>query len=551
MKKLLKVVIPMLLVSSTLASCGESTISGEHTSEQGSKDIDVSMLFTGWVNSPTDSNDIYRKYIKDHYGINIQAIATNDFSSDVVIKFASNNKPDIVVFDTIETYRTINEQGVLIDDWTKYLDLMPNLKKSMLGDGSEKGVAEKMFTTQDGKLQALWTTPNPPTWSLKLREEWVNEFRNSDPSLESWNPEKPEDLLDFARWIKVNKPGCYGFTSAGSRASFGTLGNYISYMFGYVNELPWGLYLDENDEVSFGVIDGAYEKYLNYIKTIVNEGLIDPQWYEQDWEHKTKTKEGKIGIEWYPGSISQETEDFQKDKLEPGKTTLDWWKTYNLPSDGGKYSGFMPIDSYFGKIITVSKKASLSKDKMDGICRLLNDIYFEREKDDKGNITYKRGVAYDALRWGVGIEHDLQYQPIANTAYNYICTSSGDDSYYRETPAGQGAWDWGAWFSNTGDGVIQGTTKTINDIILKVYEHNQKTSEMPTQVPIGSSLNLDPSLIKNIQTRMENYSYKYVTGQNTGFASYADFKNAWLNSWGGNKILEEAKKQFKELGFSK
>ena len=90
---------------------------------------------------------------------------------------------------------------------------------------------------------------------------------------------------------------------------------------------------------------------LDYIKTIVSEGLIDPQWYDQTWDQKTKTKQGKIGIEWYPGAITEETEMYQKDKLAEGESTINWWKTYNLPTDGGKYSGYMPIDSYFGKII--------------------------------------------------------------------------------------------------------------------------------------------------------------------------------------------------------
>ena len=544
MKKTLLFLIASLMIF-FITSCDKNT----NENQDGA--IKVTLLASGWINSPTDANDTYREWIKNNYGLDITLMTTSDFDSNVIIRFASNNKPDIVVFDTMASYNAIENQGVLIDDWSKYLDSMPEVKKMIYAqrtNENEMSTVEKIFTSDD-KLKVLWTIPDPATWSLKIREDWATEFRNDGNA--DWMPNTPEDLLDFARWIKENKPGCYGFTSAGSRASFGTLGNYISYMFGYVNELPWGLYVDESGNPNFGVLDGPYERYLNYIKTIVYEELIDPQWYEQDWEHKTKTKEGKIGIEWYPVTITSETEQYQADYLPQGETTLNWWKTYNLPSDGGKYSGFMPINSYFGHIITVSKKCSLDNEKMTRICRFLNDIAFYTEGEAE-NKVFKRGVAYDALRWGVGVEPNLAFQDIPGTNYKYICTSTkeGEPEHYRNTSAGQGAWDWGAWFSNTGDGVIQGTSDIVDDITMKVYEHNMLTSIMAAQVQVGSSLNLDSSLVKTVQTMMENYSYKYVTGQNTGYDSYQSFVNAWKQK-GGDELLADAKEQFKNLGYIK
>ena len=543
MKKILIVCI-FLMAITTLVSC-ENGSGGTVSTEDK-----VTILFTGWTNTPTDGTDPYRKWVKENYGLDVQLMATNDFQGDVVIKFASNNKPDIVVFDDMQVYQSMITQGVLLDDWTPYLDKMPNMKKVIKNGStdSSKSVAERIFT-QDNKLKALWTTPDPATWSLKIREDWAEEYRNHLGS--DWQPNTPEDLLNFARWIKSTKEGCYGFTSAGSRQSFGTLGHVVSYMFGYVNELPYGLYLDENNKVSFGVTNGTYKKMLDYIKTIVSEGLIDPQWYDQTWDQKTKTKQGKIGIEWYPGAISEETEMYQKDKLEEGQSTINWWKTYNLPTDGGKYSGYMPIDSYFGKIITVSKKCALNSEKMDKICKLLNDITFIYDDTQSGSNKFNRGIAYDALRWGIGIEEGLKFQQINDTEYLYICTYSEDGHYYRESSVGQGAWDWGAWFSTTGDGIIQGSSQTVTDLALKVYEHNAATAAMATQVQIGASLYLDSTLINDITAKMNNYAYKYVTGQPTNFSNYEDFVNTWLTTWHGQELLDEALVQFKELGFIK
>ena len=540
MKKI-SMLLLLMLVFLGLTACDDDEVESEYET--------VTILFTGWVNTPTDANDPYRAWVRENYGLDVQLMATNDFAGDVVIKFASNNKPDIVVFNDMQSYQSMLAQGVLLEDWTPYLESMPDMVKT-IKNGSVNGeatVAEKIFTN-DGKLQALWTAPDPATWSLKIREDWAEEYRSSLGT--DWQPNTPDDLLAFARWIKANKEGCYAFTSAGGRTSFGTLGHFVSYMFGYVNELPYSLYLNETGKVQCGITDGSYKKVLDYIKTIVSEGLIDPQWYDQTWDQKTKTKQGKIGIEWYPGTITEETEGYNKDKLAPGETTLNWWKTYSLPSDGGKYSGFMPIDSYFGKIITVSKKCGLNSTKMEKICSLLNDICFHYDEDAEGAAKFSRGKAYNALRWGVGIETGLNFQSIGDTAYSYICTTSEDTHYYRESSVGQGAWDWGAWFSTTGDGVIQGTGSTVDDIALKVYEHNAVTSNMPTQVQIGASLYLDATLINDITAKTNNYAYKYVTGQSTGYSTYEEFVQTWLKSWHGQELMDEALVQFKELGFA-
>lgn len=60
-----------------------------------------------------------------------------------------------------------------------------------------------------------------------------------------------------------------------------------------------------------------------------------------------------------------------------------------------------------GNIITVSKQTSLNKALMEKICKLIDDCYAYH---DEATDEYHRGVAYDALRWGVGIENGVNYK---------------------------------------------------------------------------------------------------------------------------------------------
>lgn len=566
-RKLFALIICAILALGTFAGCKRP--------DSGLDGTPITLLTTGWVNSGINDGDPYRKWINDNYGLNVNLVATGDFANDATLMFAGNNKPDIVVFPDMATFRTQDSKN-LISDWTPYLNKMPNMKKVVEKKDADNpngdSIAKRMLTDDNGALKALWTLPDPPTWSLKIREDWANEYRatttaganypagnvaseDEDGNPIPWQPYTPDDLLDFARWIKDTKSGCYAFTSAGSNQDFGTLGTWLPLMWGPVSIAPWGVYITEDGNVDFGVTDGNHKKMLDYLKLVVSEGLIDPAWYEQSWAQKTKTQQGLIGIEWYPGAISEETEAYNERKGE----TIDWWKTYNVPKDPeSKMGGFMPLEGYIGKIITVSKDASLNMEKMEKICKLINDVTYWYDESAQGSQKYQRPVAYDALRWGIGIEEGLSFQTIEDSDYLYINTRSPDENssvegssgakYYRESVGGTGAWDWGAWFSNTSDGVVQGSSDTVTAVTKKVVEHNVITAQMKTRAQIGAALNLNASTVNTITSKTEAFEFKYVTGKDT---DYNGFLEDWKNSWKGLQLLTQARDQFTELGLIK
>ena len=565
MKKRIAMGLMALIVGLTAVGCG----GGGGYAYTG---IPIKMLTFGWIGTPIQGRDPYREWIDKNYGLNISLNASLDFTGDATIAFASNDKPDLIVFPYMSDFQKVQKSGdVLIDDWTPYLSKMPNMQRLINADEADgsPSIGKKMMTTADGKLQALYTAPKPPTYSLKVREDWANEYRATTQGGTTadgkpypagatatkgnpWQPESPDDLIAFARWIKATKPGCYCFTSSGERKDFGTLGHWIPLMWGPVNIMPWGIYL-ENDEPQFGTLTGNHEKMLNFMRQIVDEELVDPDWYNQTWDQKTKTREGKIGMEWYPGVISQETEEHH---AKDGISTLDWWKTYDLPvaPDASPEAGKMPLEGYVGYIITVSKKAALNAEKMDRICKFINDVTFTYDATAEGKAKYNRPAAYDALRWGIGIEPNARFQEIPGEDYVYICTRSPEgtpDSQkdFRETKGGEGAWDWGAWFSQNTDGVISGNTAEVTAVTMKVIEHNLKTAAMETRVQEGSALKLDVQMVADITKMTAQFEYQYVTRATE--ESYSSFLSRWKKEGKedfGLALLAEAKVQFQELG---
>ena len=144
--------------------------------------IKVKLLTTGYVNLGTDNNDPYRQWIKDNYNLDISLEATSDLTGRAVTAFASNDKPDIVVFEKIDDFNMIYGQNVLLADWTPYLDKMPNVKSNIERKDDKTGeesIAKKMMTGETGNLKAIWTVADAPTWSLKIREDWADEYRQT------------------------------------------------------------------------------------------------------------------------------------------------------------------------------------------------------------------------------------------------------------------------------------------------------------------------------------------------------------------------------------
>lgn len=581
MKKILAILFSSVLATVMLAGCGKT---GEQTANK------VTLLTEGWVNTPISASaeDPYRKWILDHYGLDVTLNATSDFNNSVTIAFAGNNKPDIVSFPNVTQFNKLRDQGVLIDDWTPYLDKMPKMKAFI--ESEDQAFLRKLFTDQDGKLTALWTNPNAITWSLKIREDWADEYRaetepganypagataSVDPETGEavpWYPYTPTDLLNFARWIKATKNSnqnlldYYGFSTCGGGNSFGVMGTWTPIMWGYHYLPPYGFYVDSEGKANFGVTDGTFEKHLKFMKTMVEEQLIDPNWFTQTSTQDTRTAAGKIGIQWQQGILAETTAN-----ANPNLDTTGWWEVYDIPDarydvnpewknpDDSPIGGVMMNDSLASCILTVAAKTTLSPAKMDKICALLDDLVCYVDRTKTGTEKYVRGVAYDALRWGVGCDN-MEYQSIDGTDFLYVCVKN--DRSFRETVAGTGAWDWGAWFSTTNDGVIQGEQPTVSAITQVTAQLNIKTAQFETVLQPGNYLSLDATAIYNMNVSLVQYQRSYVRGENTGFASVADYIEYWkTNNWNtmitsgspktGSQLLLDAEEQFKSLGLIK
>ena len=523
-KRALALLFACLMAVGMLAGC-DTTI-GDMSSVPNVSDPNyrpkIEILTQGWVNTPTNDLDPFKKYLDEKYNIDVTLTAVSDFATQLAVRFASNSPPDIVSFNTATDFNMMYDQDALLYDWTPYLSSMPNFKK--VYDYSEEG--RLMLTTKDNKLRGVWTLPEDNTWSLKIRKDWLEKL-NLDP------PKTPEDLLNIARAFTNEDPDgngihdTYGFTEGGAGQSFNVLGQWVPYMFGDI----W--YVKDGQVVN-GFTEGHHKKTLDFIKTLVSEQLIDPNWYVQTWAEKTLDAQGKVGIQWMIGSIAVSSESY----VANDGSTVGWWETYEVPKDpdGGPWAGYMPANAVASHIISVSSKAALDSAKMQKIVKLIDDV-----------IATPDGVrpeTYDALRWGVGVEEGHAMIPVEGTSYVYTNTGETDTVklYWNTVPGG---WDWGSWFNipNT-DGVVHGTQAEPTDVIRRVIEMNEKAIGME-RVPSMNMLTLNASVENQLRKMQNTFEYQYVTGRNT---DYDGFVRQWREQ-GGDQLLAQATQQLKEMGF--
>ncbi len=539
-------------VGAESSETGESTPTGEMTP--------LTILSSGWVNIPFDEpDDPFRLYLQENYGLDVTVLsyAAADFEQQLSVAMASDAKPDIVHASrlVLDNYYT---QGSLLDDWTPYLESMPRIKAHMEQDD----LLFQMAHDAEGHLKFVFANPDVTQWCLKVRRDWLNQWASENGKPEGYDIPNSEELLAFARWIKEtqnpdqNNLSVYAFTSSGDGTAIGTSIEWTQGIFGHTinglgNAAAMGFYIDEDGKVSHPVLDGSYAQWLDFMKTIYEEKLINPDWFTTDWGNKgLQLYEGKAAFDWYPGVIVSETlfQNLDKTEYDRGQATYDWWDNMDVPAnEGNPYQG-IATPSNFGHTWSVSYEASLDEEKMGKICSLLNDVAMTYNESAEDQTYFGRSETYDALRWGVRVLEDHTYQPVENSKLVMCDTwpnKSEGASTYREDH--NGAWDWGSWFSCNNDGVIQATD--IQPDVLKFSEKvgmlNDTTGLKSYFVP-GNLLEYDTAKLQAMFDSFVQYTYQYMTGAST--MSVEEYQQYWRTQLEGDLILAAAEEQYRALG---
>ena len=205
-----------LLVPLTVGASGETDAAA---AEDPDRTVAIELMQGAWVGTPRGEDDPYQKWLNETYNVEFTLNNTREFPSQVLVRFASDDVPDIISHYNKDLMVNLWREGVLVEDWNAYAGEVPTVLREMAD-------LAKTALTFDGKLALLASPPNPAIWAWKVRTDWL-----ANLGLEV--PATPEELLEVARKFTFDDPDgngkddTYAFTSAGNKSGVGEIRNLV------------------------------------------------------------------------------------------------------------------------------------------------------------------------------------------------------------------------------------------------------------------------------------------------------------------------------------
>lgn len=542
MKKIMKICTFALAAATlccTFAGCGGG--GGNGSAGPTATDNIIEFVYDGWSNLPIANsydNNPYKKYVDETYGFDFRVSLTSDFDNEVPKRFASTKtrRPDVVMYDiwNYTAMKSLYNQGFFIEGYTPYLDRLPRYKSLF-----ESNVAAKAKLTENGNLIALTRPADQPVWMHKIRQDWVDKYAGGKI------PETVNELLEMAKKVKADSTidsEKYLFTAAGNNKNIGDLKRF-QFMFGDYED--W--YVTKDKQVSHPILDGTHEKFLNFCRTIWQEGYLYPNFYNQDWQQKkTALFHDGVGIDYYTPAIATEHILYNNND----ETQTDIWINMPMPTDTAGVTRNAPTKASFQKLFVINKDVVKNETKFASLLKFLNDMLYPEAESERNDSTYMK------MRWGVGIDNytigeGKEMEPVMRDGKD-----TGFVTYYYQKnqkdharPVNTATWDYGVLMSTTDDKVIEysSATKYGNSAYnyIDLFNGASEYHKTHSNFNYGEMLNISSKIEGRLTDLVNEFEITYIMG--TTKTTYAEFKSQWLQ-YGGETAQKAAQSQFAAAG---
>lgn len=480
----------------------------EGDSSQGEV-VSIEMFYSPWASTPYDGVDPYEAYLEEKYGCDFILSPATDFETQLYARAAGDDMPDLILFGNMAQLNNMYSQGILLDDWTDYLANMPQTSANMSD-------MEKRYLQVDGKIIACPSYPGDQKFSFLLRKDWMETLKLNRPT-------NDEELLEVLRAFTFNDPdgdgqdNTYGLTAAGGNTSTGELQN-LKLLYS-----PPSFYITPEGEVSHFMLDGGFLKYLKLARTIVSEGLIDPDWYTQGWdERKPNLYAGRYGMCWYPGValLEESAEAVGMEKV------LGKWEMMPM------YSGKLTPQPFVGALRSVSAEAGQDPRKMGIITSYLEDCAYPNEE-------------FFVVREGYKIDGYDILTEISDGIY-FVGMSSPDNPRVRQY--GSIMYGWGQMIQSgaSGSGYFFANTPEPNDL---THAQTEYLAQWDASEKYGNEyylLNPDPTLSTDSSAMIGEFEIDFILG-NVEEEDYDAFVQRWMDTY-GQQLLDDAVATYQAYG---
>ena len=535
MKKrhLSKVLAVALIVAMLLSACGQTKVndkdqtvnkqeSGEVSKDKEDySDVELELfIFSPWTSSnmPPEEEDLVAQYLHDTFGGKWTLTPSQgDPVTELVTRMSSGNEPDVILFDSAANLDMFYEQGLLLEDWNEWADLIPNYLEAM---GEQQ---RAYYSTSEGKLKSVTSRASGQAWAFMIRQDWLDNLGMDMPTT-------TDQLLDVMRAFTFDDPDgngiddTYGYTSAGGGA-IGEVRRLLA-LFGNMK-----VYITDDGEVSHPIVDGSFKEYLDYAKIVIDEGLINPDWYTLGWDdRKPALYNGAYGICYYPAAalIDETVNGLGLTDQEEINAIADRWAVMDTCGGKGFAATAVRSDS-----ISVSASAAEDTKKMELICAFLNSVA------GFNDVTANVSLCVDNYAEGTaGYETDG-----SEYCYNWNTGEDTEMNDYINTYLG--IKNWGQFANYNPNGSFSGVYEEMSYKEEKVIEMTTQINTMDKLASHYQLYSYDGTLNTTLEDLCNEFEIQYLMGEVT---DYDGFVEDWIAA-GGQQFIDEAEAQFKAYGF--
>ena len=306
--KIGKTVVTLLASTVLLAACGSKNVASSPDYELKDvqfpleKSVTLKFMTASSPLAPADPNDklIFQRLEKET-GVHIDwTNYQSDFGEKRNLDIASGDLPDAIHNDGASDVELMNwaKQGVIVPVEDLIDEYMPNLKKIL----DENPEYRSMITAPDGHIYSF-------PWIEELGEgkesihtvsdiAWINKEWLDKLGLDM--PKTTDDLIKVLEAFKTKDPNGNGQADE-IPMSFvnGNGGEDFKILFGAfgVGDNDDHIVVNNDGTVDFTADNEDYKEGVEFMRTLQEKGLIDPEAFEQDWNtYLSKGSENLYGV---------------------------------------------------------------------------------------------------------------------------------------------------------------------------------------------------------------------------------------------------------------
>ena len=312
MWKFLAFVIAVTLMCTMLSACGNNSGNAEFeiaTKEEldpskigdygtlklpiDTKGTTIEMLCATDVTTNNDS--VVVKELRRRTGLNVQVIAipVSAYKEKAQVLIASQDKMPDMLYPAGFTTPEINDLGGqnAFANVLDYADELPNFKKIYVDEAKERNVEGNLKNLMDAKgrlfMFPVYDYARDVNHGMLYRKDIFDKH-----GIKMWNDK--ESFLNALRQLKKLYPNSTPFVSKTGT----TIIRDIGYSWGIFGFEPY--YDEESGLWKYSCTDAKFKEVLDFLKTMYNEGLIDPEFItctQAAWTSKM-TQKDKAFVTW-------------------------------------------------------------------------------------------------------------------------------------------------------------------------------------------------------------------------------------------------------------